>query len=90
MVGLRHSGPAPIEEVPIQVLSGLPIVLLEQRHRVTPPAKHEGRSQPADTRTDHRNPRHRSPLRVVLRNEPSAVTGNDHRVGADWSRAGWM
>lgn len=39
MVGLRDSGPVPVEEVPVQVLSGLPRVLLEQRDRVAPPAK---------------------------------------------------
>ena len=55
---LRDPGPAPVEEVPVQILAGLPRVLLEQRDRMAPSAKHERRPQPADTSTDHRNPRH--------------------------------
>nr|BEK63999.1 hypothetical protein KPHV_12260 [Kitasatospora purpeofusca] len=46
----------------MQVVPGLPGVLLEQGDGVPPSSEHERDPQAADTATDHRNPRHWLPF----------------------------
>ncbi len=60
--GLRDAGAVPVEEVPVQVVPGLPGVLLEEGDGVPPSPEHERGPQAADTATDHCNPRHWLPF----------------------------
>ncbi|KAF0791697.1 hypothetical protein P405_20725 [Streptomyces sp. FR-008] len=62
LVGLRDAGPRPVEEVVMRIVPRLARVLLEHRDPMAPPPQHERCRQPADTPTDHRNPRHQFPF----------------------------